>query len=256
MTPPDDRASRVTIRVFATAIDAARAAGDVFVRAAVEAIERKGRFDVALAGGSTPRAMYELLASERRDDVRWPKVRVFFGDERCVPPDHPDSNYRMACESLLSHVNVCPNCVYRIPGELEPQRAADEYEQALRGHFAEPGDGFDLVLLGMGDDGHTASLFPATAALAERDRWCAANWVPQHDAHRVTLTFDIINGARGVAFLVAGAPKAAALRDVLCGSRDVQRLPAQGVRPRHGELMWMLDAAAGSQLPAELVRGA
>src|SRR5690606_983517 len=174
----------------------------------------------------------------------------FWGDERTVPPDHPDSNYRMAKEALLDFVALPASNVHRISGELEPARAAAEYEQTLRSFFAKRAGKtrFDLILLGMGDDGHTASLFPDTEALNETERLVVANHVPKLDTWRITLTAPIINDAAHVAFLVAGAGKAAVLKRVLQGPRQPHKLPSQLIQPVDGELVWLLDKAAASEL--------
>lgn len=215
------------------------------------AISDHGYFAVALSGGSTPRALFELLAvPENAQHIGWSKVHVFWGDERTVPPDHPDSNYRMAKEALLDFVALPASNVHRISGELEPVRAAAEYEQTLRSFFAKRAGKtrFDLILLGMGDDGHTASLFPDTEALNETERLVVANHVPKLDTWRITLTAPIINAAAHVAFLVAGAGKAAVLKRVLQGPRQPHKLPSQLIQPVDGELVWLLDKAAASEL--------
>lgn len=215
------------------------------------AISDHGYFAVALSGGSTPRALFELLAvPENAQHIGWSKVHVFWGDERTVPPDHPDSNYRMAKEALLDFVALPASNVHRISGELEPARAAAEYEQTLRSFFAKRAGKtrFDLILLGMGDDGHTASLFPDTEALNETERLVVANHVPKLDTWRITLTAPIINDAAHVAFLVAGAGKAAVLKRVLQGPRQPHKLPSQLIQPVDGELVWLLDKAAASEL--------
>lgn len=215
------------------------------------AISDHGYFAVALSGGSTPRALFELLAvPENAQHIGWSKVHVFWGDERTVPPDHPDSNYRMAKEALLDFVALPASNVHRISGELEPVRAAAEYEQMLRSFFAKRAGKtrFDLILLGMGDDGHTASLFPDTEALNETERLVVANHVPKLDTWRITLTAPVINDAAHVAFLVAGAGKAAVLKRVLQGPRQPHKLPSQLIQPVDGELVWLLDKAAASEL--------
>lgn len=252
MTSRDTMGVEADVRVLPDAQSVARSAAELFAQSAVAAIEDRRRFNVALAGGSTPKAMYELLAAGTVGrDVHWPKVRVYFSDERCVPPDHADSNYRLANETLLEHVNVCSNCIHRIPAELAPEKAADEYERLLRDQFDDPPDRFDLVLLGMGQDGHTASLFPGSEALGERERWCVANYVPTLCVHRITLTYPILNAARRIAYTVTGSHKADAVRAVLTGPIAVVRRPAQGIRPTDGELIWLIDQAAASLLPPD-----
>lgn len=217
--------------------------------AAAEAIAARGAFFVALSGGSTPRPVYRALADD--PDVDWARWSLFWGDERCVPPEHPDSNYRMVKEEVLDRRGARgapqPAVVARLLGELDPERAAREYEDALRALVPAPGalPAFDLVLLGMGGDGHTASLFPGTAALHEQERLVVANRVPQLGATRLTVTFPLINAARRVLFLVSGADKAAAFQAVHHGPRDLERWPSQGVHPASGKVTWLVDAAAG-----------
>lgn len=241
------------VHVYPDTAGLARAAAELFVHLAEGAVRARGRFTVALAGGSTPRGTYALLASEAfAPRVDWSRVHVFWGDERCVPPEHPESNHRMARETLLDHVPIPPANVHRIPCEQEPMRAAATYERTLQEFFAlAPGAGvpqFDLILLGMGDDGHTASLFPGTAALHERRRWVVAHYVEKLQAWRVTLTPAVLNAADHVAFLVSGAGKATRLREVLRGSYQPDILPAQIVQPASGRLVWLVDAAAAALL--------
>ena len=229
-----------------------RAEAERIVTLANEAIDRRGRFLLALSGGSTPRPLYELLASDPfRARIDWSRVHLFWGDERCVPPDHPDSNYRMTREALLDRVQPPAENVHRIRGEAEPQEAAEAYERELRRIFG-PGEvpdrSFDLVLLGMGPDGHTASIFPGTQATTETRRWAMAVHVERpRPMWRVTLTTVVLNAAADVTFLVAGADKADRLREVLQAGGP-PRLPAQLVKPTHGALHWMVDRAAGSAL--------
>jgi 6-phosphogluconolactonase len=234
-----------------------RAAADRVVRYAAEAITRHGRFDLALAGGSTPERLYRLLASpEYRERLDTRQTHLFFGDERCVPPGHADSNYRMVAGSLLGGLPVPAENVHRMPAELPPEEAASRYEAELEQHFGlRVGGGlprFDLVLLGMGADGHTASLFPGSPALAESQRWVVANRVPALGTTRLTLTLPVLNAAARLLFLVAGEDKAERLKEVLTGeSGDPSApLPAQCVRPASGELEWLVDAPAASRLGA------
>jgi 6-phosphogluconolactonase len=232
------------------------AGASAFVAAARAAIGARGRFVTALSGGSTPRALYELLATERfASAVDWTRVYVCWGDERVGPPDAPTSNYRMAREALLDHVPIPASQVLRIRGEDAAQAAAAAYERALRELFSTPvgaprpelGAGFDLVLLGMGDNGHAASLFPGLHALHEAERWVVAEFVPEVGTIRVTLTPVVLNAAVEVMFLVAGADKAAMLHRVLDGPTTPDTLPAQVVAP-HGRLRWLVDAAAAARL--------
>jgi 6-phosphogluconolactonase len=238
------------IRIYHDSEQLTRAAALQFVDLARQAIEARGRFSVALSGGSTPKALYTLLASDEfAPRVEWPLVHVFWGDERCVPQDHEDSSYRMARETLLSHVPLPPQNVYRIRGELQPQQAAAEYEQALRGFFSmATWPCFDLVWLGMGEDGHTASLFPHTNALNEQKRWVVENYVASKQTWRVTLSAPAINAAANVVFLVTGAGKAERLRQVVKDAYQPQELPAQMIRPVNGQLVWMVDSEAASRL--------
>jgi 6-phosphogluconolactonase len=239
------------IRVYDDQHGLARAAADYAISCYNAAVDDHGYFAVALSGGSTPRALFELLAApQNAQHIGWSKVHVFWGDERTVPPDHPDSNYRMAKEALLDHVALPASSVHRMPGEVEPVQAAAEYEQILRSFFAARAGKvrFDLILLGMGDDGHTASLFPHTAALDETERLVAANYVPKLDTWRITLTAPAINSAAHIAFLVSGAGKADVLRRVLQGPRQPHELPSQMIQPVDGELVWLLDRAAAGRL--------
>ena len=227
-------------RVYEDAAGLATAAAENFVVLAREAIAARGRFLVALAGGSTPRAAYELLATEPfAASVDWTRVHLFWGDERCVPPDHPDSNYRMARAALLDKVQIPAANVHRMRCELAPQQAAAAYERELEKALGEDGR-FDLILLGLGADGHTASLFPGAAALGERERRVLAVYVEKLKAWRVTLTLPVINTARHVIFLVSGTSKAETLARIRAG----EPLPAGLVRPDQGRLLWLLDRAA------------
>ncbi|MGH2593851.1 MAG: 6-phosphogluconolactonase [Anaerolineae bacterium] len=239
----------------------AREAADRWIALARESIAARGRFTVALSGGSTPRALFSLLASEaHRDLVEWGRTIVFWSDERCVPPDHADSNYGMAREALLSKVPIPAWNVHRMRGEVDPEQAALEYEQTVWREAGAPTSvggteptkvgvpSFDLILLGMGPDGHTASLFPGTPAVHERTRLVAANFVPKLNAHRITFTPPLINAAAHVMFLVAGSDKADVLRAVLEGEFKPDVLPAQLVKPVEGQLTWLVDRAAGMHL--------
>ena len=209
-----------------------------------KAIARRGVFHLALSGGSTPRALYQRLA--RTDHIDWSKVHVWWSDERDVPADHPESNYRMANEAMLRQLPIPAGQIHRVPTELGPARAADRYEAEIRAVVSE--SRFDLILLGLGDDGHTASLFPHTQALEATDRLVAANFVPKLGAWRITFTAPLINAADTVFFLVSGASKAAALRSVLLGSYQPEALPAQLIAPVPGKLFWMTDADAAAHV--------
>ena len=234
------------INVLPTPRDVAREAAERVVRIGEESIALSRRFSLVLSGGSTPRVLYEMLAREPyAARLEWARVEVFFADERAVPPDDPDSNYRLARETLLSHVPIPGDNVYRIRGEIEPEEAAKEYGLLLKEKFA--GAGPDLILLGMGEDGHTASLFPGTEAVNEAKHRAVANFVERSTtgrSWRVTMTAPFINRARHVILLVTGSNKAARVSEVLEGPRDPQRLPVQLVAPSNGTLTWLLDAAA------------
>ncbi len=236
------------IKVYPDSQQLAQAAAELFVESADTAIRRQGRFSVALSGGSTPRAMHQILASDDFSSrVDWTNVHVFWGDERTVPPDHPESNFRMAQETLFSQVPIPERNVHRILAERQPSQAADDYEQTLRDFFGDQ-PRLDLVFLGMGDDGHTASLFPHTAALDEKTCWVVANHVEKLDTWRITLTIGVINAAAKVAFLVSGGKKAARLHEVLRGLQQPHELPSQLIQPESGALLWLVDAPAAALL--------
>jgi 6-phosphogluconolactonase len=237
----------VSVNVYESSEDLAKAAAGEFAARAAEAIEERGLFTAVLAGGSTPKATYEILARDYAGRIDWGKVHVFFGDERTVPPEDEDSNYRMAREALLDHVPVAS--VHRMQGELPPDEAAQAYEEELRGFFG-PGElpRFDVILLGIGGDGHTASLFPETSALEVHDRWVVANPVLKLETTRITLTAPVLNAARAVYFLVAGEGKAEALGQILGGEADPRAYPASLIQPEGGPT-WMLDQQAASELP-------
>lgn len=247
----------LSIRVLADAAGLYRAAAEEFVARTSPAARARGVVTVALAGGSTPRGLYALLATnpEFRARVPWAETHFFWGDERHVPRDHPESNYRMAREAMLGRAPVPPSHVHRIRAEdPDAERVAREYEAEIREFFAAHGlmDGglprFDLVLLGMGPDGHTASLFPGTAAVSETERLVQAPWVPKLGAHRITLTPPALNRAAAVVFLVVGGDKAETLRAVLEGERRPDLYPSQGIRPSSGELLWLVERGAAARL--------
>jgi len=221
-----------------------------------EAVEATGRARIAVSGGSTPKAAFQLLADpdqKYRNRMPWEKLELFWVDERTVPPNDAESNYRMTKEALLDHVPLLPRQVHRMEGELDPEEAAARYESELRNHFRLEGaelPRFDLISLGMGDDGHTASLFPHTAAIHEMGRLVTANHVQQKDTWRITLTWPVINHASSVFFEIAGEDKAERVRDVFMGPRDPERLPSQLIWPSSGILTLFLDKAAAALLPA------
>ena len=242
------------IRILADGAAIARRAAQEFVQAAASAVREKGSFNVVLAGGSTPKALYSLLVNDPtlRSQVPWDKMHLFFGDERHVAPDHPDSNFRMAMEAMISKSPLKPEQVTRIKGEYpDADRAALEYEKALREYF-KLRDGeyprFDLVLAGMGNEGHTLSLFPGTKALHADGRIAVRNWVGKLYAERITLSAPAASNAARVIFMVTGADKAPALKAVLEGPFEPEQLPAQLLQPKNGKLLWLVDTAAGSML--------
>ncbi len=237
----------MNLQAFESREELAEAAARDFARRAEAAIAERGRFAVALAGGSTPKAAYELLAREYADRLDWSKVHAFFGDERSVPLEHEDSNYRMAREALLDHVPV--GSVHRMRGELPPEKAAAAYEEELKEFFGGEQPVFDLIQLGIGEDGHTASLFPQTPALDVEGRIAVANQVEKLETTRITLTAPVLNAARAVVFLVAGEGKAEALKEILEGDGDPRDYPAKLlVRPESGDSIWMVDRAAAREL--------
>jgi 6-phosphogluconolactonase len=236
------------VTVFDSPEKLAHAAAKMFVERASKTMAARGRFSVALSGGSTPRRVYQLLASyEYRHRIEWSSVHIFFGDERCVPANDAASNYRMAYETMISHVPIPAENVHRINGEGEPGFNAQAYEQELRMHFPNHDwPRFDLIFLGLGDDGHTASLFPQTVALEEKKSWVVANWVEKLSSFRITLTAPAINHAMEIVFLVTGKEKAKALHAVLYGPKNAETYPAQLVQPEDGSLIWLVDKAASN----------
>ena len=245
--PPD---VRILINIDAIA---KRAAQD-FLQSATQAVSERGSFTVALSGGSTPKALNSLLATDAalRSQLPWDKMYMYFGDERSVGPDHADSNFRMATETMLSKVPIKPEQVFRIQGEYkDTEKAAQEYEQVLRTSF-KIADGqfprFDLVFLGIGNEGHTASLFPGTKALHETKRLAARNWVGKLYTNRITLTAPVINSAARVVFMATGADKTLALKGILEGPHEPDQLPAQLIQPPNGKLVWLVDTVAGGML--------
>jgi 6-phosphogluconolactonase len=242
------------IRILPDGAAIARRAAQEFVQAAAAAVRGRGSFNVALAGGSTPKALYNLLVNDPalRSQLPWNKIHLFFGDERHVPPDHPDSNFRMATEAMISKSPLKPEQVTRIKGEYpDADQAALEYEKSLREYFRLK-DGeyprFDLLFAGMGNEGHTLSLFPGTKALHADGRMVVRNWVGKLYAERVTLTAPAASNSAEIIFMVTGADKGPALKSVLEGPFEPDQLPAQALQPKNGKLLWLVDAAAGSML--------
>ncbi len=238
------------IRVHAGTEVLSRAAAGVFAQAARKCITPKGgRLLVALSGGRTPLRAYELLSQPPyRDMVRWDKTHVFWGDERCVPKDDPQNNARAAMHALLDHVPIPRSHIHPIPTEMPPEEAAETYEATLRQFFPEGPPRFDLIFLGLGKDGHTASLFPQTPILDERTRWVKEVFPTEQKIPRVSLTVPVLIEASTVVFLVQGAEKSSALKEVLEGPYRPHEFPAQLIRPKHGELIWLVDEEAAREL--------
>ena len=240
------------IRRVATPQELFAAAADEVLQAAKNAVAVRGRFTIALSGGSTPKSLYNLLATNAKNTLSWDRAFFFWGDERHVPPTDPESNFRMADEAMLSKIPVAAANIFRVHAEnSDADAAAADYDQTLR-KFFELASGqvpsFDLILLGMGPDGHTASLFPGTAALQEKSKLVVANWVEKFKTHRITFTLPVLNTARSVVFLVSGTDKADALKNVLEGEASGEQYPSKLVRPTEGKLIWLIDRAAASGL--------
>lgn len=246
----------IAYRIFSTPSAVAQAAAKLFADSINAAVQSRGRARIAISGGTTPKAMFALLADPAQPflkQVPWDKLDLYWVDERCVPPTDADSNYRMTNEALLSKVPLASERIHRMEGELDPAVAAARYESNIRNTFRLEGaetPTFDLILLGMGDDGHTASLFPHTEAINDLTDIVTANHVPQKDTWRITLTWPVINQGREVAFLIEGAAKAQVLHDVLLGPYQPDTFPSQIIRPSSGRLTLLLDSAAASKLPA------
>jgi 6-phosphogluconolactonase len=249
------RAVTVTYQVWPTAEEMALSSANLFAAHAEKAVATRGIARIALSGGSTPKATFKLLADPAGpfvNTIPWDKIQLFWVDERCVAPDNPDSNYGVARDLLLSKVPIPPEHVFRMEGELDPEEAASRYESTLRNVMKLEGaesPAFDLVTLGMGPDGHTASLFPHTAGLDEMGRLVIANHVAQKDTWRISLTWPVINQAAEVVFEIEGPSKTDVLAEVLTGPRDIERLPSQLIRPANGKLLFLLDEAAAAALP-------
>lgn len=229
-----------------------RSTADQLISIGSAAIQARGRFSVALSGGNTPKPLYEILADSGPDLLDWEKVHFFWGDERCVPPNHPDSNFNQANQYLLSPLSINKANIYRIKAELSPAEAARLYQEQLLSFFQEELPRFDLILLGMGSDGHTASLFPGSELMdgknPGKDCLVSANWVPKLDAWRITFTSALINAARNVLFMVSGQDKALALKAVLEGPLNPELYPSQLINPDQGNLFWHIDREAAFEL--------
>lgn len=243
------------IRVLTTPQELFAAAADEVIHATNEAVAKRGRFTIALSGGSTPKALFNLLAANAKTSLPWDKMFFFWGDERHVPPTDPDSNYRMADEAMLSKVPVPAGNTFRFAAENpDAAEVASVYEKTLQKFFQLPAGGvpsFDLILLGMGPDGHTASLFPGSSGLQEKSRLVIANWVEKLKTHRLSFTLPVLNAGRCVAFLVSGTDKAAMVKTVLEENVPAEQYPAKLVHPADGKLIWLLDRAAASELSSQ-----
>jgi 6-phosphogluconolactonase len=259
----DATTTKREIHLFPDATPLTRRAAEEFVHAATDAVARTGSFTVALSGGSTPKALYAMLVDDPafRSRIPWDQTHLFFGDERHVPPDDKDSNFRMASEAMINKSPLKPEQVSRIKGEYpDTEKAALEYERELRSYF-KLRDGelprFDLVLLGMGEEGHTASMFPGTKALhPPPNRFVVRNWVGKLYTERITLTAGAINNANQVIFLITRSDKALALKAVLEGPYEPEQLPSQLIQPASGKLLWLIDQAAGNMLSSEITQSA
>ena len=235
------------LQIFKDTQELSKAAAELFVQAAQQAVQENGRFTVALTGGSSPKQMHQLLSqAPYREQVPWAQTFVFWGDERWVPLTDEQSNARMAFETLLNHVPIPKTQIFPMWGNQEPEIFAQEYEKMLRQHLG--ATGFDLILLGMGDDGHTASLFPGTAVLNEKEKWVVAYYLEPKQIYRITLTAPLINQAKKVVFLTFGEKKADALYEVLEGKRNPEQYPSQLIQPQNKEPVWLVDRAAARRL--------
>ena len=236
-----------TVRIFKDADELSRAAAELFVTLAVQSIRERGRFLVALSGGSTPMALYRLLA---REPIDWTRIHVFWGDERLVPPEDPENSYGQAWEALLKHIPIPTENIHRVASELDPVAAARDYASILREFAAPPLDWprFDLVLLGLGEDGHTASLFPGSPVDATEPVIAVTAQYQGRPARRVTLTPPVFNAARQVIFLVTGANKAVTLKGVFSDYNSSEQVPAKRIQPADGQVTWLVDKAAGKEI--------
>ncbi len=236
------------IRVFKTPEETLRALADYIVSEASKSIARSGQFNIALSGGSSPKKLYELLASsDYRSKVDWPQVYFFLGDERYVPADHPDSNYRMVRTALIDPLGIKSGNVFPVNTKLTPEESAADYEMAVRSHLGSEAR-FDLILLGLGDNSHTASLFPHTKVLHEQAALVKAEYIEEVKMDRITFTAPLINNAYAIAFLVYGAGKAEAVKHIVKDPIDIEEYPAQLIQPSNGELIWFIDEAAAASI--------
>jgi 6-phosphogluconolactonase len=242
------------IRIFKDLEDLSRAAASLFIKQAAQSIAERNRFLVALNGGSTPTRLFQLLATEYQNQVEWDKVHIFWGDERCVPPEDPGSSYGQARDVVLRHVRILDANIHRVKGELGPVEASKDYALTLKKFSSPPLDWprFDLVYLGMGEDGHTASLFPGSPMDVSEPTLPVTAHYQDRPAHRVTLTPIVFNSARMVVFMATGEKKAVTLAEVLSSRYNPAQYPAQRINPKDGKLVWLVDEAAASKLPEEL----
>jgi 6-phosphogluconolactonase len=229
------------------------AAAGLFAQRARLSIEKTGRFSVALSGGHTPERAYQILADHPFSDrIPWEGVHIFWGDERCVPPEDPMSNQGMIQRTLLDQVPIPPSQIHPMGCWQSPGSAAMEYEKFLHEYFGSVHPNFDLVFLGLGENGHTASLFPGKEVLHDTEHWVAEVYLPDQNLYRLTLTAGIINQASMIAFLVSGAKKASVLKEILEGKFNPERLPAQLIKPQNGDLLWLVDQEASALLTKEV----
>ena len=242
------------LRIFRDSERLSRHAANLFVEQAGLAVRERNQFLVALNGGSTPNRLFQLLATDYRDQIDWSKVQVFWGDERCVPPDDTGSSYRQARDLLLIHVSIPESNIHRIKGELSPSEASKDYSALLKEYGSAPLDWprFDLVYLGMGEDGHTASLFPGSPVTVSEPTLPVTAHYQDRPANRVTLTQLVFNSARFVVFMATGEKKAITLAEVLSDRYNPERYPAQRIDPKDGELIWLIDETAASKLPRKI----
>ena len=238
----------MSLNIYNTADEVLTALAEYFVIIGSEAIGKNGKFSVALSGGSSPKKLYELLASNYHDQLDWEKVYFFFGDERNVPQDHPDSNYLMAKKALFIPLFIDPHQIFAVDTTLEPKEAAKKYQEEVEQFFDETELSFDLILLGLGDNSHTASLFPHTPVLHDRVPGVSEVFLPDQQVYRITLNAPLINEAQNIAFLVYGEGKAIAVHHVLEDDEDIEEYPAQLIEPIVGQIQWFLDEAAASML--------
>lgn len=237
------------VRIYPNRLAASRAMAQLIAQIADSTIALRDRFTLVLSGGNTPREAYKMLGDEFGREIEWSQTHVFWGDERCVPFEHPDNNAKMARETLLNYVPISIDHMHRVQSFHDPETAAALYQMELQHFFMGRGGvpRFDLILLGIGGDGHTASLFPDTPALDETERWFVPNYIPKLDATRMTMTFPVLNAAANIVFLVLGEDKADALAHILA-NQDDPPLPAARIAPPHGKVMWIVDDAAASKL--------